>query len=102
MRFRLKSCLVLVVSVFGLLGLSASAQQFSANEFGLPAPPHAKQIHLKHVLIIGATKGYEHDSVSAAMNAIYTTAGKAGYGTPRCARTPNCSPRKILGIMRRP
>jgi hypothetical protein len=34
-------------------------------------PPHAKQIHLKYVLVIGQTKGFEHDSVSPAMAAIY-------------------------------
>jgi len=77
MRSTLKFCLILVVSVFGLLGFSASAQQ-SANEFGLPAPPHAKQIHLKHVLVIGETKGFEHDSVSAAMNAIYDMGRESG------------------------
>ncbi len=63
---RSRFCLILVVSVFGLLGLSASAQQSSANEFGLPASPHAIQVQLKHVLVIGETKGFEHDSVSAA------------------------------------
>ena len=36
-----------------------------------PPPPPAKQIHLKHVLVVGQTKGFEHDSVSAAMAAIY-------------------------------
>ena len=41
-----------------------------------PPPPSAKQIHLKHVLVVGQTKGFEHDSVSAAMAAIYDM-GKA-------------------------
>ena len=78
MRFRLKFFLILVVSAFGLPGLSVSAQQPPANDFGLPASPHAKQVHLKHVLVIGETKGFEHDSVSAAMNAIYDMGKESG------------------------
>ena len=30
----------------------------------LPPPPHEKQIHLKHILVIGQTKGFEHDTAS--------------------------------------
>jgi hypothetical protein len=44
----------------------------------LPPPPHAKEIHLKHVLVIGETKGFEHDSVSAAMAAIYDMGKESG------------------------
>jgi type 1 glutamine amidotransferase len=40
--------------------------------------PHAKQIHLKHVLVIGQTKGFEHDSVSPAMVAIYNMGKESG------------------------
>ena len=36
------------------------------------------QIHLKHILVIGQTKGFEHDSVSAAMEAIYTMGKETG------------------------
>ena len=46
---------------------------------GLTAPaPHAKQIHLKHVLVIGQTKVFEHDSISAAMVAIYEMGRDSG------------------------
>ncbi len=44
----------------------------------LPPPPHAKQIHLKHVLVIGQTKGFEHDTVSAAMASIYAMGKETG------------------------
>jgi len=43
-----------------------------------PPLPHAKQIHLKHVLVIGQTKGWEHDSVSDAMAAIYNLGKESG------------------------
>jgi len=43
-----------------------------------PPPPQAKQIHLKHVLVVGQTKGFEHDSVSAAMAAIYDMGKESG------------------------
>ena len=43
-----------------------------------PPIPHAKPIHLKHVLVIGETKGFEHDSIPAAMNAIYTMGKETG------------------------
>src|SRR5271170_2461713 len=44
----------------------------------VPPPPHAKQIHLKHVLVIGQTKGFEHDSVSPAMAAVYNMGKESG------------------------
>ncbi|MFP5237494.1 MAG: ThuA domain-containing protein [Acidobacteriota bacterium] len=44
----------------------------------LPPPPHAKEIHLKHVLVIGETKGWEHDSVTDAMVTIYELGQQSG------------------------
>ena len=44
----------------------------------LPQPPKAKPMHVKHVLVIGETKGFEHDSVSAAMAAIYNMGKQSG------------------------
>ena len=44
----------------------------------IPPAPHAKQIHLKHVLVIGETKGFEHDSVPDAMAAIYNMGHESG------------------------
>ena len=61
----------------GVLVQSSPAQQLPPNPL-LPPAPHAKPIHLKHVLVIGETKGFEHDSVSAAMVAIYTMGKESG------------------------
>src|ERR1700740_3712434 len=59
-------------------GSHVEAQQAS----DMPPPPHAKQIHLKHVLVVGQTKGFEHDSVSAAMAAVYNMGKESGlWGT---------------------
>jgi type 1 glutamine amidotransferase len=44
----------------------------------LPPAPHAKQVHVKHVLVIGQTKGFEHDSISAAMAAVYSLGQESG------------------------
>ncbi len=44
----------------------------------LPPPPHSDAVHRKHVLVIGETKGWEHDSISAAMDAIYTMGKTSG------------------------
>ena len=43
-----------------------------------PAPPHGKEIHLKHVLVIGQTKGFEHDSVSTAMATVFNLGKESG------------------------
>lgn len=50
----------------------------TAASMGTPPPPHQKIIHVKHVLVIGQTKGFEHDSVSDAMVAIYVMGQKTG------------------------
>jgi type 1 glutamine amidotransferase len=63
----------------GFLALTASVLPSSAQSTGsLPPAPHAKPIHLKHVLVIGQTKGFEHDSISAAMDAIYQLGKQSG------------------------
>ena len=63
--------------LLGFLSVHAIAQQ-PVKDFGVAPAPHAKQIHLKHVLVIGQTKGYEHDSVSPAMAAIYAMGHESG------------------------
>ena len=55
-----------------------SGQQQAVSNFEMPPPPHAKTIHLKHVLVIGQTNGFEHDSVPAAMAAIYNMGHDSG------------------------
>ena len=44
----------------------------------MPAPPREKKIHLKHVLVISQTKGFEHDSVTAGMATIYNMGRETG------------------------
>jgi type 1 glutamine amidotransferase len=61
-----------------ILGLSNRTHGQSAGSGALPPTPHAKEIRLKHVLVIGQTRGYEHDSVSAAMAAIYNMGKESG------------------------
>ena len=66
-----------------LIGLAILGQsnrvygQLDRND-AQPPPPHAKEIRLKHVLVIGETKGFEHDSVSPAMAAIYNMGKESG------------------------
>jgi hypothetical protein len=61
-----------------ILGQSSSVGAQSAISSTLPPPPHVKQIRVKHVLVIGQTKGFEHDSVSAAMAAVYNMGKESG------------------------
>ena len=64
--------LLLAVTAF-LFGQSQTAVDPS-----VPAAPHEKQIRLKHILVIGQTKGFEHDSVSDGMAAIYNMGRESG------------------------
>ena len=67
---------LLVLALFTFASLTYAQQQEAP---GLTPPvPHAKTIHLKHVLVIGETKGFEHDSVPAAMAAIYNMGKESG------------------------
>jgi uncharacterized protein len=71
------SCPFIIVPILMLVSQLGGSQQ-PEKSFSVPPPPHNKQVHLKHVLVIGQTKGYEHDSVSAAMNAIYEMGKQSG------------------------
>ena len=66
-----------ILLVFGLSQASRAQNQPAVNPL-IPPPPHAKQIHLKHVLVIGETKGFEHDSVPSAMAAVYNMGHDSG------------------------
>jgi type 1 glutamine amidotransferase len=61
-----------------ILVTSVAAQDRPAVDPSLPPPPHEKQIRLKHVLVIGQTKGFEHDSISDGMVAIYNMGRESG------------------------
>jgi uncharacterized protein len=69
---------VLVLCCLSLIAGGRSIAQNPSTETALPPPPHEKQIHLKHVLVIGQTKGFEHDSVSDGMAAIYNMGRETG------------------------
>src|SRR5271170_4554268 len=74
-----RKSLFLSLALFSLAAVvQLSAAQEPSGHPMTPPPPHAKQIHLKHVLVIGETKGFEHDSVPAAMAAIYDMGKESG------------------------
>ena len=73
------------------------AQSQAANGFELPPPPHAKEIHLKHVLVIGETKGFEHDSVTDAMVAIANMGKKSGLWDTEIRTDTELLTKKDLG-----
>lgn len=67
----------------GIIGLVIASQGIRARgqavgHEGLPAAPHAKQIHLKHVLVVAQTKGWEHDSIPATMAFVYNMGKQSG------------------------
>jgi uncharacterized protein len=66
------------VACLAVLACSNLTQGQSSASGATPPPPHAKEIRLKHVLVIGQTKGFEHDSVSTAMAAIYNMGKESG------------------------
>jgi len=61
-----------------ILGQSNRAPAQTVGSGAMPPVPHAKEIHLKHVLVIGQTKGFEHDSIPDAMAAIYNLGKESG------------------------
>ena len=67
------------LSLFVLIAVSFAAAQNQppANPL-LPPPPHEEKIHLKHILVIAQTKGWEHDSIPDAMAAIYNLGHDSG------------------------
>ena len=74
------SCRFLFPVLMGLtlLGQSNRIQAQSAGSSALPPAPHVKEVRMKHVLVIGQTKDWEHDSVSATMAAIYNMGKESG------------------------
>jgi uncharacterized protein len=66
-----------VLLLFLFLPVLMTAQQ-PAVDPSLPPPPHEKQVRLKHILVIGQTKGFEHDSVTDGMVAIYNMGRESG------------------------
>ena len=75
LRIFLLVCLGLLIPQ--LVETSNVEAQQQPNDMVAPAP-HAKQIYLKHVLVISQTKGFEHNSISPAMAAIYSMGKESG------------------------
>ena len=81
------------VASFFLLSVAVTCAQSQAaeNPAGQPAsrlpitsrrsvapPPHEEQVHLKHILVISQTKGWEHESIPDGMAAIYNMGHDSG------------------------
>jgi len=93
-QIRLRNCrevLFLPAAFLILAGLTSAQNQTTGNPAVTPPPqpavavsplvappPHAKQIHLKHILVISQTKGWEHDSIPNGMAAIYNMGHDSG------------------------
>ena len=75
---RLSALPFLGLALAGIVVLTQHTAAQAVGKDALPPVPHAKPTHLKHVLVIGETKGFEHDSVSAAMAAIYNMGEQTG------------------------
>ena len=73
-QVRLLFCLLVLIAISS--GIAAA--QNVAVDASMPPPPREKKIVLKHVLVIGQTKGFEHDSVTDAMVAIYNMGRETG------------------------
>ena len=65
-------------SLFVLGSLSGLMNAHGQANPAVPPAPHAKQIHLKHVLVISQTNGFEHDSIPDAMTAIFEMGRESG------------------------
>ena len=71
-----RTLLIAACTLIALHSTRASAQ-VPENPL-IPPAPHGKQIHLKHVLVVSQTKGFEHDSIPAAMTTIYNLGHDSG------------------------
>ena len=75
----LSRCRFLLSALIGLTMLG-QCSRIQAQTAGSPLPPapRPKEVRIKHVLVIGQTKDWEHDSVSAAMAAVYNMGRESG------------------------
>jgi len=74
---RLGRTLLIAACTFIALHSTRASAQAPENPL-IPPAPHGKQIHLKHVLVVSQTKGFEHDSIPAAMTTIYNLGHDSG------------------------
>ncbi len=95
MRLFRHSLAAICVPTLALFAATLCAQVASRDQ--LPPPPHAKQIHLKHVLVIAQTKGWEHDSISACMAGIFDMGQKSGLWDAELRTDTELLTKKSLG-----
>lgn len=99
----LLSAILLVATASNVLPLraqqsaSGSAQVQAETGEAIPPVPSVKEIHLKHVLVVSQTKGFEHDSISAAMAAIYNMGRESGLWDTELRTDTELLTRKDLG-----
>ena len=67
-----------LIPLLSILTALVAAQTPPAGNPLVAPPPHEKQIHLKHILVISQTKGFEHDSIPDGMAAIYNMGHDSG------------------------
>ena len=96
-NFRTLLSFLLALCCFAPFNPTLQAQNQTANGFELPPPPHAKEIHLKHLLVIGQTKGFEHDSVTDAMVAIANLGKTSGMWDTEIRTDTELLTKKDLG-----
>jgi hypothetical protein len=96
-NIRIALSIFFAVSCFVAFQPTVQAQSQAVNNFELPPPPHAKEIHLKHVLVIGETRGFEHDSVTDAMVAIANMGKKSGLWDTEIRTDTELLTKKDLG-----
>ena len=94
-----RSFLIPACSLIAIAVSSNTFAQSAANPL-IPPAPHGKQIHLKHVLVIGQTKGFEHDSIPAAMAAIYNMGKESGLWDTEMRTDTELLTKKDLGTKR--
>jgi type 1 glutamine amidotransferase len=83
--------------VLGVCGTARIATAQTTGFASMPPPPHAKETHLKHVLVIAQTKGFEHDSISTAMAAVYNMGHDSGLWDTELRTDTELLTKKKLG-----
>lgn len=70
-------CLLALIAVSLFAQTNNTSLKPAGSEMTAP-PPHSETVHRKHVLVIGETEGWNHESVSDAMAAIYNMGQESG------------------------
>jgi len=92
-----RSSLILFSGIAAVALASCNLLAQSQGSDAVAPAPHAKTIHLKHVLVIGETKGFEHDSVPDAMAAIYNMGQQSGLWDTTMRTDTELLTKKSLG-----